>query len=147
MSENHCYFGIENLALNISQRAQLVTFLKTLGPATHPKPCMLNHWRVRLDDDAAIFEALFDETAITVQALKNRLGTIFGINPTLITNTNTTQHFGGHDTLIITFTYNAVNYLRVVLFGYSGGWPIYEDSHLEVLGYLQINQAAWEPVL
>jgi hypothetical protein len=108
---------------------------------------MLNHWRFRLDNNAAIFEALFDETKITIQAFKNFLGTIFGISPSLISNTNTSLSFGGHSTLVVTFTYNAVNYLRVALFGYAGGWPIYEDSHLEVLGYLKLNQAAWEPIV
>ena len=144
MAENHCYFGIENINLNATQKAQLVAALKTLGLATHPRPCMLNHSRVRLDGDAAIFEALFDETKITIQAFKNFLGTIFGVSPSLISNTNTTQHFGGHSTLVVTFTYNAVNYLRVALFGYTGGWPSYVFSHDEVLGYLKLNQMAWE---
>jgi hypothetical protein len=147
MSDYHVYFGIENLALSASQKAQLVAALKALGPATHPRPCMLNHWRTRLDGDAAFFEALFDETKITIQALKNFLGTIFGINPNLITNTNSSQSFGGHSTLVVTFTYNAINYLRVALFGYSGGWPSYSDSHDEVLGYLKLNQAQWEPIV
>lgn len=65
MSDFHVYFGIENLNLNATQKAQLVTALKALGPAAHPRPCMLNHWRPRLDGDAVIFEALFDETKIT----------------------------------------------------------------------------------
>jgi len=147
MSDQHVYFGIENLALNATQKAQLVTVLKTLGPAASPRPCMLNHWRFRVDNDAAIFEALFDETKITIQAFKDFLGTIFGVSPALITNTNSSQAFSGHSTLVVTFTYNAVNYLRVALFGYAGGWPIYEDSHLEVLGYLKLNQAAWEPLI
>ena len=144
MADYHVYFGIENINLNATQKSQLIVALKALGPATHPKPCMLNHWRVRLDGNAVFFEALFDETKITVQAFKNYLGTIFGINPALITSANTTQHFGGHSTLVVTFTYNAVNYLRVALFGYAGGWPSYAFSHDEVLGYLKLNQMAWE---
>lgn len=144
MTNYHVYFGIENLALSANQKAQLVNALKALGPAKHQRPCMLNHWRIRLDNDAAIFEALFDDSKITVQAFKSLLGAIFGINPSLVSSSNSSQAFDGHSTLVITFTYNAVSYLRVALFGYAGGWPVYEESHLEVLGYLKMNQVAWE---
>jgi hypothetical protein len=47
------YFGIENLALNDSQRATLVTELQALGPGSHPSPACLCHWRTRLDGQAA----------------------------------------------------------------------------------------------
>lgn len=69
----HGYFGIENLNLNPTQRATLIQALRALGPSSDPLPDRLNHSHTRLDGQAAIFEALFDESVLTVQAWKNRL--------------------------------------------------------------------------
>ncbi len=63
------YLGIENLALISSQKAILVAELRALG-ATHPcgpAVACVNHWRTRLDGEAAIFEALFNEDNLTVR--------------------------------------------------------------------------------
>jgi hypothetical protein len=69
----HGDFGIENLGLNDEQRRELVAALRNLGPDTHPQPACLCHWRTRLDNAAAIFEALFDEDMLTVDAFRARL--------------------------------------------------------------------------
>jgi len=70
----HGYFAVEDLNLSDAQRDTLVEVLKKLGPDTHPQPACLNHWRTRLDGDAAIFEALFDGDMLTVDAFKDRPG-------------------------------------------------------------------------
>jgi len=142
----HVYFGIENLNLNASQRQVLVEALRGLGPAGDRQPAHLCHWRTRLDGEAAIFEALFDESRITVQAFKNRLGVIFGVDPNSIDQAVSNVTFGARDTAVVTFSRNSTDYLRVAFFGYDGvDWPTWDESRVETLAYLAANQEEWEP--
>ena len=54
----HVYIYAEDLGLISAQRAALVDGLKALaGNLDRPQPCERNHWRVRLDGGAVIFEA------------------------------------------------------------------------------------------
>jgi hypothetical protein len=141
----HVYFGIANLALNDTQRAALVAVLNDLGPLNNPQPCENNHRRVRLDGDAAIYEALWNEDTITVQTFKDRLGDIFSIDPATITHAVNLVTFSARETAVVTFSRNGTDYLRVVFFGYAGNgnWPTWDESRVEVLRYLANNAAAW----
>ena len=103
---------------------------------------MLNHWRTRLDSDAAIFEALFDEDNLTVAWFKARLGAIFGVDPETIDHTTNQVQFVNRNTPIVVFARGGTNYLRMALFGGIGA--TWEQSRIEVLGYLAANQADWE---
>ena len=142
----HVYFGIENLALNDTQRGELVDALRKLGPLTHPSPACLCHWRTRLDGQAAIFEALFNEDVITVQAFKNRLGNIFEIDPDSIDHNVNLVTLDVLQTAVVTFGRNGTDYLRVAFFGYNGtDWPTWEQSNVETLAYLAANRDLWEP--
>jgi hypothetical protein len=67
MTERRFYIGIENLGLNDSQRATLVEELKRLGRQDYPNPCLNNHWTTRPDNQAVIFEALFEEELWTIE--------------------------------------------------------------------------------
>lgn len=148
----HGYFGIENLALTTGQRDQLVAALRQLGPGSDPSPARLCHWRTRTDGQAAIFEAAFDETMITVQAFKNRLGTIFNVDPATIGSVISHQLFSALNTAVIVFARGGTNRLRVTLFGVtvdeSTGevtyWPTWDESRVEARAYLVANAAAWE---
>lgn len=60
------YFGIENIALTAPQKATLVAALRSLGPSDDPQPAELMHSRTRLDNDAVIFRARFQDGALTV---------------------------------------------------------------------------------
>lgn len=139
------YFGIENIALNDSQRAELIAALRQLGPQSRRRvaqPAYLCHWRTRLDGDAAIFEALFDEENLTVQAFKNRLGAIFDVDPDTIDHSTTVAHFAYGDTPVVTFGRSGTDYLRMALFGgVEAGWV---KSRAECLGYLAANIEEWE---
>ena len=139
----HGYFGIENLALSDQQRATLVAALQALGPDSHPSPACLCHSRTRLDGQAAIFEALFSDQALTVDAFKTRLAAIFDVDAETIDHTITTTSFAGtHDTPIATFTYSGTDYLRMALFGgLSATWL---ESGDETRAYLAANAEAWE---
>lgn len=136
------YFGIESLALTDPQKTLLVAELEGLGPSEHPQPAYLNHWRYRLDNQAAIYEALFDFGQLTIAKTKTRLGAIFGISPVTIGHTVTETDFAGLATLVITFSRTGTDYIRMALFGGLGS--SYEDSHAEVLGYLFANLDQWQ---
>lgn len=140
----HRYLGIENLALDDAQRKTLVDALKALGPASDPQPARLNHWRTRLDNQAAIFEALFQESALTIAAFKNRLAAIFGVEPDTIDHATVMRHFADGDTPVVTFSRNATDYLRVALFG--GMDCTWMESGDECRGYLALYRDEWEIV-
>jgi hypothetical protein len=144
MATWHGYIGIENLNLNATQRQTLIDELKALGPGSDPQPARLCHWRTRLDGEAAIFEALFDEVNLTVAKFKARLGAIFGIDPATIDHSTTTYHFAGGDTPAVVFSRTGTDYLLFALFGgQSASWM---GSGDECRGYLAANRDEWEPV-
>lgn len=141
---SRCYFGIENLGLNATQKSTLVEALKKLGPAYHDQPAYLCHWRIRPDNEAVIFEADFDMDSISLSAFKNRLANIFNVPVGNINHTLSNVSFSeGNTTAVLTLKYNTTNKLRVALFG--GVNPTWENSHEEVLGYIQANISLWEP--
>jgi len=139
----HGYFGIENLALNDAQRAELVAALRVLGPSSDPQPARLIHWRTRLDGNAAIFEALFDENLLSIDAMKDRLAAIFNISPAMIDHTLTIFHFGTGNTPVAVFSRNGTDYIRMALFGGVGAdWM---ESGDECRAYLALFADQWEP--
>ena len=145
MASQQVYFGIENLALNDAQRAMLVAALRALGPTSHPQPACLCHWRTRLDGQAAIFEALFEEDTITVVTFKNRLGSIFGVDPATIGHDIRLVTLATRESAVVTFSRGGTDYLRVVFFGYAGAdWPTWMESGNECRAYLRANAAEWE---
>jgi hypothetical protein len=142
MANVHLYVGMENLGLNASQKNTFVTAIQGLGQANDSsQPSQRNHWRVRTDTDAVIFEALFDESNLTINAIKQRLADIFGVAVGSISHsTNQNATYG----LVVTFTYLAVNRLRMVAFGHSGvAWGTIAQSRAAAHAYLLANAAAW----
>ena len=145
MAQKHLYFGAENLNLNTIQRAALITALRALGPASDPQPARLNHWRTRLDGEAAIFEALFNENALTVAAFKSRLGNIFDVDPATIDHVAAGRSYAGGTTAVVTFSRGGTDHLRFALFG--GVNTTWAESGDECRGYLAANRDEWEPEL
>lgn len=140
MANQHIYFGIENLNLTNGQRNQLITGLQGLGQANSGLPFQRNHQRIRPDNQAAIFEGLFDENNITIAAIKSRLATIFGVSAALISHATQQTVYG----LVITYTYQSVARLRMVAFGHTGSaWADRETSRSAAQAYLAANAAAW----
>jgi len=138
----HGYLAIENLALSAAQRGLLVDALRALGPKSDPQPAHLCHWRTRLDNDAAIFEALFDEDTLTVEAFKRRLAEIFGVSWVTIGSALSSVTFAERATPIVVFSRSGMDYLRMALFG--GTDATWEQSRIECLAYLAANLEAWE---
>ena len=145
MATRHFYMGIENINLNIVQRQVLIDELKTLGPASNPQPARLCHWRTRLDGEAAIFEALFDEDNLTIAKFKQRLGSIFSVDSSTISHSTLQKNYAGFGTPIVTFTHGGIDYLSFALFGNSGASWL--QSGDECRGYLKANQEEWSSPL
>ena len=145
MTDRLLYFGIENMNLTEEDRALLVAALDEIPPLSHPQPSHTNHRRVRLDADAAIYRALWNEDHITIQTFKDKLGVIFSVDPATIDHAVQTPTFDVRQSAAVTFSRTGTDYLRVVFFGYPGGgdWPNPEESRIEVLAYLSANKAAW----
>jgi hypothetical protein len=123
--------------LTVAQRDTLIEALKKLGPASHPSPACLCHWRVRLDGKAAIFEADFGENEVTIDALKSRLAAIFGVDPATITHVVTQTAYGP----LVTFSRSG-DKLRLVQFG--GVNHTWMESGDACRAYLKANMAEWE---
>lgn len=134
------YVGVEALSLTTQQKNTLVQAIQQLGANTDPNPAFRNHWRVRNDANALIFEACFEDSQLTVAAFTAYLANVFGVPAAQISSSVVTNSVG----TIGTFTYQAVQRLRIVLFG--GVSATYAESQAAVLAYLAANSAAWEPV-
>lgn len=142
--DTHVYFGVENLGLTAPQRTQLVTALNALGPANDPQPAHLNHRRIRPDNQAVIYEALFDSIHVSINSFKSYLASIYGISASLITHSVVFQTFTEIPTAVVTFTYNSTARLRVAFFGKGNGdWPTWEQSRIECAAYIRANATAW----
>ncbi|MBD3354306.1 MAG: hypothetical protein GF364_22680 [Candidatus Lokiarchaeota archaeon] len=134
------YYGIKNVNLTTTQRADLLDALKAWGDNAAPNACNRNHWRLRLDNDAIVFEANWDTSEWTLDSVKAKLGQIFGVNPDNIGHTTNAGYAYGY---LVTFSYGGTNYVRMIAFG--GVSSTYADSHAAVLQFLSDNAAAWEP--
>ena len=146
--DTHVYLGMLNVALTSTQKVQLVSVLNTLGPSSDPQPCHLNHRRIRLDNDAIIYEALFDADTISITSVKNYLAAIFGVPAANVTSSVAYQTFSTIPTAVVTFTYNSTARLRIAFFGKgSGDWPTWQQSREETRAYLASNAAAWGDAL
>jgi len=142
---NHVYFAVENLALNGGQKNALLEFLNGLGPNDDPSPARCNHWRTRLDNDARIYEAAFEQATIGVGAFKARLALIFGVDAADISHGVVMVTFAERQTAVATYSYGGTDYLRVGIFGYTGGtaWPSCAESRAEARAYISDHAAAW----
>jgi uncharacterized membrane protein len=135
------YIGIENIALTAPQKAALVAALQALGPSSDNSPAELMHWRVRLDNDAAIYRARFQDGDLTTLNLRQFIANVFSVAVVNVTAGTTSTTFLTLPSPIITLTYLAVARLRFVLFG--GLAATTAQSNAEVVAYLKANAVAW----
>lgn len=141
MTDIHLYLGLENLALTDPQKLLIVDQLKTLGQRNSGLPHVRNHWRVRPDNDALIFEAVWDDANLTALQMRTWLAGIFGVALAQVTSNLTTPTFSVRQSQVLTFTYQSVARLRSVAFG--GVSATREQSRIEALAYLTANAGAW----
>ena len=133
----HGYIGIVNVGLNDSQRDTFIDALKALGPKSHQQPACLCHWRTRLDKQAVILEALFNEDNLTINAFRNRLANIFGVDPDTIADSTQQTQYGP----LVTFSRNG-DRLRFLAFGGKGN--TWANSGAWARAYLKANIDDWE---
>ena len=132
------YFYIQDLGMTATQRQTLVDVLKAWGLRNLSLyPNERNHWAVRPDGLAVIFEAVFDSDNLTVLWFRTKLAEIFNVSVTTITATTTSTIYGP----LALFKYNTVNKLRMGIFG--GVDATWEESHTAVLQFLADNQDTW----
>lgn len=142
MANIRCYFGIENLNLTTGQKNTLITGLQALGQNNSGNlPNEKNHWRIRPDNNAVIFEALFNEDNLSIDAIKARLAAIFSVAVGTITHSTNQTAYG----LVVNFVHGGQNKIRSIAFGMTGGvWPSWSDSNAAARAYLTANAAQWE---
>lgn len=139
MAEFRGYFLVENLGLTDAQRATLVDGLKTLGLrnlSIYPNERI--HWAIRPDNNALIFEAVFDADSISAVGIRDRLANLFGVPVTSITY-NIIQTIYGP---LVVYKYLTVNKLRAGVFG--GLDATWEESHTAALLYLSDYAEDWQ---
>lgn len=141
MSERHFYIGAENGALTNAERLSFVQWLFSQGRSdADAQPARRMHRRIRLDNDAVIFEAVFDDDSVDVPAIKARLAFILQTDVSNITHTTTTNSFGR----VVTFRLSSVIQVRLIVFGgLSATWA---QSRAATEAYLVANAAAWGDV-
>ena len=99
-------------------------------------PAHFNHWRVRLDKQAIILEALFNEDHLTVDAFKNRLSIIFNVEIDTITDVVQQTQYGP----LVTFGCITPR-IRFLLFG--GVNATWMESGDACRAYLADNTDDW----
>lgn len=138
MTEFRGYVLIENLGLTDAQRATLIEGIMALGVRNDSLfPNERNHWAIRPDNQAAIFEAVFDADSISVVGIRDRLANLFGVPVTSITY-NIIQTIYGP---LVVYKYLSVNKLRAGIFG--GLTATWAESHAAALLYLSDYKDLW----
>jgi hypothetical protein len=133
------YFFIEDLGLTDAQRATIVDVLKAWGERNASLlPNERNHWAIRPDGKAVIFEAVFNADNLTVLWFRTKLAAIFNVALTSITATTTNTVYGP----LATFKYLTTNKLRMGIFG--GITATWDESHIAVLQYLSDYKDLWQ---
>lgn len=139
MADVELYFYLENVALTAGQRDTLINQVKTWGRRDQdPNPRHRNHWRVRPDNQAVIFEAWINEDRLTVLNLRGMLANLYSVDIAEISASTTSNAYGQ----LVSITYNTFLRLRVGVFG--GVAATYAASQAAALAYLAANRATWE---
>jgi len=145
MANKHLYIGIENLALTNEQRETLIDGFKALGPHDGVWPPHNCHWRIRLDNQAIMLEALWPEEKLTIANLKAWLGQIFGVDPDTINHSVQFPTFNEKPSPLVTFSRAGIDYIRFVVFGdLNATW---KQSLAEWHAYCTLHRTEWEKTL
>ena len=134
----HIYLGIEILSMTAGQRQTLIDALRALLPERDEQPAWRVHLRIRLDNQAAIVEARWQDAHVIDASIRRYLAQAFGVTEGTVTSAVTTNAFGR----VLTLTHSAVQRARFILFGGVGA--IWEQSRQATLAYLAANLAQWE---
>jgi hypothetical protein len=131
------YFGVQLLNVTAAQREALIVAFQSLRGVNPAGPQHINHWRIRLDRLAAIFEAQFDQADLTVARVTQFLANAVGVSPGII-SADTTQTARGP---LVTFSAGGTDRLQMIVFGGVGATR--DESHTQTLIYLDANRPDW----
>lgn len=137
------YWVCERSTLGVNNRDALLALFDAMG--THDSPFLMNnnHYRIRLDGDAKLYESNFDPAEVSITQFKQLLAGEFGVPVEDIDNVTTQDDYAGFGTTVWTFSYNSIDRCVMCRFGGGGTWA---ESNAECLGYLKLYQAEWEPL-
>lgn len=143
MAMKHCYFVVERQNISIANWDVLKALFEAMGQHGSPFPMYNNHWRIRLDGDAVIYESNFDTTEVSVEAFKQLLADEFGVDVSEIEDEQSVVVYGDYETNVWQFIYPIAGQdrFKVERFGRGGDW---EMSRNECLGYLALFRNEWE---
>lgn len=136
----HGYIVVERGTVGGGNWAALCELYETMGTHDSGFPCENTHDRTRMDGDAVIYESRFDPNEVSIESFVALLAGEFGVAVGDIEHTTAVVRYGGYDTTMWEFLYNAIVRFSVRRFGRGGTW---EQSRNECLGYLAANRAAW----
>lgn len=135
------YLGAENISMTQAQKDAFRETFRAIGPASNPQTAEMMHWRTRLDGDAVIMRALFNDTDINGSGLRSLLATALGVPPAQVTSANTSVTYLTVASVILTMSVNAVQTMRFIRF--AGMSANVTQSNIEALAYLKLYAAAW----
>jgi hypothetical protein len=138
MASKRLYWYVEILSMTAGQRSTLIEGIKGWGDRNGDgNPANRNHWRVRADSQAVIFEAWIEENNLSVFFFRQQLAALFGVALANVTGSAVTNAFGSQ----ATFQYGGVDRLRVGVFGGVGANV--GESQAAARAFLAANGAAW----
>lgn len=139
----HGYVGFQDLNLTGQQRNTLWDAFRNLSPAlVTGQPQHANQFRVSLDGSKAVCELLFADGVITIEAVKQRLANLFGVQVGNIGAAQISLEYGWSHSPVWTFSYGGINYFRVVVFGGVGAdWLQSRDAARD---YIRRSSQDWE---
>ena len=161
MIQAKLYVALQRLTLGDDNWVNVVNFVKGIK-GVNGQPANHNHGRGNLDtfvhtdsetySNTYIFEARFPEDTVDFQRFKDKLVNEFGIDETLVTYTTGTQTIKNIPSCFATYRYNAINRIRVGLFGWTDDntppngdeFEKWVASREEAKQYIIDNSVDWE---
>lgn len=148
MANQHVYILLVNLALNNTQRNTLAAAIFALGREENG-PChrrMIR--RIRLDNQAMFFRAVFNEDHLTLPSLVNFVANALGVAANTITTNVSTTPLADRNTQIVTLGRGGTDYIEFWLLGKSNStWPTVQQSGDAARAYHAAHRAEWETAL
>ena len=142
----HGYILIERLNIGADNWSALRALFEDMGTHDSIIPANNTHHRTRLDDDAVIYESLFEPDEVSVDTFKQLLAAEFDVPVENILDTTAIVDYAAYGTTVWTFYYDEItpgeDRFKVERFGRGGTWP---ESGAECRAYLAANAEQWEP--
>lgn len=141
MANRHFYFLIISHLGPIGTNELLAKYETiTVAPDPTDSPANKFHWKIRLDGLARIYEAFFNEAAVSVPGNKGRLVGPSGVPANKIDASESVGIYGPEQNFTHADTLAAL--MDCIILG--GGSADWETSRLAALAYIFANLAEWE---